>query len=156
MHMFRFTTCCMYLFQDFVIFSTCVSPLGLHVWPKIAISLIHVFQLLFDQNIQIKMESCGGHMWHISGKGGTGRHLGHIWGHLGGWRLKRHLEARSHIMCLTLERNAKVPLKCQFVRGLFDGTINSDCIFTVRYERWLCGGSRRPVKGPLPTPWEPH
>ena len=44
----------------------------------------------------------------------SGRHLVAIWRHLGGWRLKRHLEARSHIMCLTLEQNAKVPLKLQF------------------------------------------
>ena len=57
----------------------------------------------------------------------SGRHLGAVWDpfrshlgaiwepfgrHLGGWRLKRHLEARSHIMCLTLEQNAKVLFKC--------------------------------------------
>ena len=43
-----------------------------------------------------------------------GSHLGSIWRHLEGWRLKRHLEARSHIMCLTLEQNAKVPLTFKF------------------------------------------
>ena len=37
--------------------------------------------------------------------------------HLGEWRLKRHLEVRSHITCLTLEQNAKVPLKFKFHDG---------------------------------------
>ena len=59
----------------------------------------------------------------------SGRHLGVIWDpfgshleaiwdpfrrHLGGWRLKRHLEARSHVMCLILEQNANVLFKFKF------------------------------------------
>ena len=46
-----------------------------------------------------------------------GSHLGSIWRHLAGWRLKRHLEARSQITSLPLQRNAKVPLKFQFHEG---------------------------------------
>ena len=61
-------------------------------------------------------ESSGGHLGDIWESFGI--HLGAIWDpfrrHLGGWRLKRHLEARSHIMCLTLEQNAKVPLDVFF------------------------------------------
>ena len=38
----------------------------------------------------------------------SGRQLGIIWEpfgrHMGGWMLKMHLGARSHIMCLTLNR----------------------------------------------------
>ena len=57
-------------------------------------------------------ESSGSHLGDIWESFGI--HLGSIWRHLGGWRLKRHLEARSHIMCLTLEHNATVPLKFWF------------------------------------------
>ena len=35
---------------------------------------------------------------------------------------------------------------------VFEGTIHFDCIFTVRYERRFCAGSRAPCKAPLPTP----
>ena len=65
-----------------------------------------------------------GGIWEASGRhlGGiweaSGSLLVSIWRQLGGWRLKRHLEGRSQIMCLTLQRNAKVPLKCQFHEGL--------------------------------------
>ena len=61
-----------------------------------------------------------GGSWEASGKHlgeimkSFGSLLGSIWRQLGGRRLKRHLEVRSHIMCLTLERNAKAALKCQF------------------------------------------
>ena len=109
-----FMTGCMYLFHNFVRFSTFVSPLGLHFsthlqwcWPSISMTF-------FNQNIQIKAESWGGHLWHILGKGGTGSLLGSVWRQLAGWRLKTHLEARSHIMCLTLERNVKVALQLWF------------------------------------------
>ena len=81
----------------------------------------------YDDHLGVIWEPSGSHLGVIWGSSGRqlgviwepfGSHLGAIWDpfgrHLGGWRLKRHLEARSHIMCLTLEQNAKVPFKCQF------------------------------------------
>ena len=72
--------------------------------------------IIYDDHLGIIWELSGSHLgviWET-----VGSHLGAIWDpfgrHLGGWRLKRHLEARSHIMCLTLEQNAKVPFKFQF------------------------------------------
>ena len=47
-----------------------------------------------------------------------GSHLGSIWKHLGGWRLKRHLEVRSQITSLPLQQNAKVAFKFQFHEGV--------------------------------------
>jgi hypothetical protein len=41
------------------------------------------FRSLFHQIVQIKAESRQGHLRHILGKGGTGRHLGGIWRDLG-------------------------------------------------------------------------
>ena len=76
--------------------------------------------IIYDDHIRWSSGSHLGVIWGSSGKhlgaiwDPFGSHLGSIWRHLGGWRLKRHLEARSHIMCLTLEQNAKVPLKCWF------------------------------------------
>ena len=73
---------------------------------------------------------------HVCHLGSSGIHLGVIWQtlgihlgsicnpfgkhleHLGGWRLNRHLEVRSHIMCLTLEQNAKVALTIQTHEGV--------------------------------------
>ena len=72
-------------------------------------------------------EASGRHLggiWEVSGRhlGGiwkpSGSLLGSIWRQLAGWRLKRHLEGRSQIMCLTLEQNAKVPLEFKFHEGL--------------------------------------
>ena len=68
----------------------------------------------------IEKESLRGEAAESSGKhlGTFGIHFGALWEpfgrHLGGRRVKRHLEARSHIMCLTLEHNAKVPFRFQF------------------------------------------
>ena len=87
--------------------------------------------IIYDDHIwwsymMIIWESSGSHLGVIWGSSGRhlgviwdpfGSHLGSIWRHLGGWRLKKHLEARSHIMCLTLEQNAKVPFKFQFHEG---------------------------------------
>ena len=154
-----FMTGCMYLFHNFVRFSTFVSPLGLHFsthlqwcWPSISMTF-------FNQNIQIKAESCGGHLWHILGKGGTGSHLGAFWDPFGdswqdgGWR---GIWRPDLILCASLSnRMQKLPSNFNFTRD-FEGTINYDCIFTVRYERRLFAGSRLPIKGPLPRPWEPH
>ena len=73
--------------------------------------------IIYDDHLGVIWEPSGGHLGDIWESFGI--HLGAIWDpfrrHLGGWRLKRHLEARSHIMCLTLEQNAKVIFKCQFV-----------------------------------------
>ena len=68
--------------------------------------------VIYYHHLGVIWELSGGHLgdsWESFGS-----HLGSIWRHLGGWRLKRHLEARSHIMFLTLEQNAKVPFKLQF------------------------------------------
>ena len=83
--------------------------------------------IIYDDHLGVIWEPSGSHLGVIWGSSGRqlgviwepfGSHLGAIWDpfgrHLGGWRLKRHLEARSHIMCLTLEQNAKSSLKCQF------------------------------------------
>ena len=78
----------------------------------------HIWWSLGWSYMMIIWESSGSHLGVIWGSSGRHlgviwdpfvSHLGSIWRHLGGWRLKRHLEARSHIMCLTLEQNAKVP-----------------------------------------------
>ena len=70
----------------------------------------------------------------------VGSNLGAIWDpfgrHLGGWRLKRHLEARSHIMCLTLEQNAKVPLTFQF----YDVCFRVPSIMTAYLQQDLLAG----------------
>ena len=77
-----------------------------------------------------------------------------IWGHLGviwetfGSHLRAfgiHLEtsgrveaeeARSHIMCLALQRNAKVPLKCQF----HEGVLRVPSIMTAFLQSDMVGG----------------
>ena len=63
--MFRFTTCCMYFIHHFLTFITFVSPLGLHLWPKIAISLSRVFQWFFYEMIGLASTSRRGHLRHI-------------------------------------------------------------------------------------------
>ena len=91
-------------------------------------------------------ESSGSHLGVIWGSSGRhlgviwdpfGSHLGSIWRHLGGWRLKRHLEARSHIMCLTLEQNAKVPLTFQF----YEVFLRVPSIMTAYLQQDLLAGS---------------
>ena len=71
----------------------------------------------------------------------SGRHLGTTWDpfgrHLGGWRLKRHLEVRSHITCLTLEQNAKVPLQFQ----LYEVFLRVPSIMTAYLQQDLLAGS---------------
>ena len=88
--------------------------------------------IIFDAHIwwaytMMIWESCGGHLEDIWESFGIhlgaiwepfGSHLGSIWRHLGGWRLKRHLEVRSQITSLPLQRNAKVPLTFQFHKGV--------------------------------------
>ena len=72
--------------------------------------------IIYDDHLGVIWEPSGSHLVVIWESFWS--HLGAIWDpfgrHLGGWRLKRHLEARSHIMCLTLEQNAKVPLTFKF------------------------------------------
>ena len=101
--MFRFTTCCMYFIHHFLTFITFVSPLGLHLWPKIAISLSRVFQWFFMKLSDwpphrakgicdtSKIRGELGSIWEASGmhRGAStsiykyleasGRHLGGIW-----------------------------------------------------------------------------
>ena len=90
---------------------------GDHIWWSYTM-------IIYDDHIWWSSGSHLGAIWEPSGGHlgdiweSFGIHLGAIWGpfgrHLGGWRLKRHLEARSHIMCLALEQNAKVLFKCWF------------------------------------------
>ena len=109
MYIFWFATCCMYLFHDFVTFSTFVSPLGLHFLSKCAISLIHVFNDFLIKRFKSKWNpvegicdtsQVRGELGHLGASGaeasGThlGRHLGRhleasgtMWNHLGGiWK----------------------------------------------------------------------
>ena len=76
--------------------------------------------ITYDDPVGIIWESSGGHLEYIWESFGIhlgpigepfGSHLGSIWRHLGGWRLKRHLEVRSQITSLPLPCNATVPLK---------------------------------------------
>ena len=46
----------------------------------------------------------------------------------------------------------KSSIKISISRGFFEGTINYDCIFTVRYGGRLFTGDVAQVKGPLPGP----
>ena len=152
-------TGCMYLFHDFMIFTTFVSPRGapfVITFPMISTFISNDFVY---QKIEIQTESCRGHLGHISGKGGTGRHLGGIWEASGmpletSGRMEAE-EASGGQISNYVPHSAtecKSAIKISISRGGFDGTINCDYIFAVRYERRLFTGSRRYVKAPLPTP----
>jgi hypothetical protein len=83
--------------------------------------------ITYDDPLGVIWESSGGHLEDIWESFGIhlgpiwepfGSHVGSIWRHLGGWRLKRHLEVRSQITSLPLQWNATVPLKFQFHEGV--------------------------------------
>ena len=79
--------------------------------PKLGFALPSYMMMMYDDI----WKSFGSHLGVIWDPFGS--HVGSIWRHLAGWRLKRHLEARSQITSLPLQRNAKVPLKFQFHEG---------------------------------------
>ena len=91
--------------------------------------------IIYDDHLGVIWRSSGRHLGVIWDPFGS--HLGSIWRHLGGWRLKRHLEARSHIMCLTLEQNAKVLLKCK----LYDMFLRVPSIMAAYLQLDLLAGS---------------
>ena len=91
MSIFWFTSCCVYCFNDFAKFNTFLSPLGLHFSTHFQHFQASISRPKKSQKSKSKAESRGGHLRHILGKGGTGRHPGDIWEaswrHLGGiWR----------------------------------------------------------------------
>ena len=95
--------------------------------------------IIYDDHLGVIWELSESHLgviWET-----VGNHLGAIWDpfwrHLGGWRMKRHLEARSHIMCLTLEQNAKVPFEFQF----YDVFLRVPSIMTAYLLQDLLAGS---------------
>ena len=113
-------------------------------------------------------EASGRHLggiWEASGKHlgsiweASGRHLGGIWGTFG-----RHLETSGRMEAEEASggqisyfvphsaTECKSSIKMSISRRVFEGTINYDCIFTVRYGCRLFHGDGRQVKGPLPTP----
>ena len=93
--------------------------------------------IIYDDHIWLSYRAIiyDDHEWSSSHMS-SGRHLGSIWRHLGGWRLKRHVEVRSHIMCLTLEQNAKAALKFQF----YEGVVRVPSIMTAYLQSDLCHG----------------
>ena len=86
-------------------------------------------------HLGIIWESSGNHLGEI--RKSFGSLLGSIWRHLGGWRLKRHLEVRSQITSLPLQRNAKVALKFQF----HEGVLRVPSIMTAYLQQHLLPGS---------------
>ena len=97
-----------------------------HIWCSYMMSIFDD-HISCDDPLGVIWESSGGHLEDIWESFGIhlgsiwepfGSHLGSIWRHLGGWRLKRHLEVRSQITSLPLQQNAKVPLKFQFHEGV--------------------------------------
>ena len=99
--------------------------------------------IIYDDHIWWSSGSHLGAIWGSSGRhlgviwDPFGSHLGSIWRHLGGWRLKRHLEARSHIMCLTLEQIAKVPLQFK----IYEVFLRVPSIMTAYLQQDLLAGS---------------
>ena len=102
----------MIIYDDNLWWSYMMITYDYHIWQS-------YMMIINDHHHICHLGSSGSHLGSSGRHLGViwdpfGIHLGSIWRHLGGWRLKRHLEARSHMMCLTLEQNATVPLKLQF------------------------------------------
>ena len=66
-------------FDDLSSFYTFVHPLEAHFLQHFAIISTIIFKHVKNRKIGLAAESRQGHLRHIKGKGGTGRHLGDIW-----------------------------------------------------------------------------
>ena len=113
--------------------------------------------IIYDDHLGVIWESSGSHLgviWETFGS-----HLGSIWEPFG-----IHLETSGRMEAEEASggqisyhvphsrTECKSSIKISILRGVFEGTINYDCIFTARSARRQRGGSRVQLEGPLPRP----
>jgi hypothetical protein len=158
-----FSLCCYLLctcFQNLLVV-WCVSRIYIYIYVMLFLAFVafilapsltgylkdfdlHFRSFVYQQN-EMKTESCGRHLRHISDKWGTWRRLGR--GSCQEWLTGGKSKEINIYHCRSWGC-VKISLNLSSLPVLFAGTIDSDCMFASTHARRVCASNVAPGKAP--------